>query len=140
MIYVDTSVLVAYYCPEPLSERAERALVHESERAVSPLVEVELASALARKVRAREIRRADAHRVLTLYQSHLQQDLYLRLPIEAAHFAQAREWLANFTVALRSLDALHAAVAGLQGCPLLTADTALAKACAGLGVTVRLVA
>ena len=139
MIYVDTSVLAAYYCPEPLSERAQRALAGESKRAVSPLVDVELASALARKVRAREIRRAEAHRVLTLYQSHLEQGVFTRLPIETAHFAQAREWLASLNVALRSLDALHAAVAGLQGCPLLTADAAMARACAGLGVTARLV-
>jgi len=27
MVYIDTSVLVAYYCPEPLSEKVERFLI-----------------------------------------------------------------------------------------------------------------
>ncbi len=26
MCYIDTSVLAAYYCPEPLSEKAERMI------------------------------------------------------------------------------------------------------------------
>ena len=57
MIYIDTSVLVACYCPEPLSERAQRALAQEDERAISSLVELEFVSALARKVRTHEMRR-----------------------------------------------------------------------------------
>ena len=61
MIYIDTSVLAAYYCPEPLSEQSQRVLAEEGERAISSLVELELVSALARKVRSREMRLADAH-------------------------------------------------------------------------------
>ena len=96
-------------------------------------------SALARKVRAREMRRADGHRILAVFQSHLEQGIYTRLALEGAHFARAREWLATFTVPLHTLDALHLAVAATQGCPLLTADVALAKACARVGVTARLI-
>ena len=54
MIYLDTSVLVAYYCPEPLSRAAERAARAEVAPSISDLCEVEFASALARKVRARD--------------------------------------------------------------------------------------
>jgi predicted nucleic acid-binding protein len=139
LIYIDTSVLAAYYCPEPLSRRAQQALHEEDERAISWLVEAELVSALARKVRAREMRRADGHRVLAVFQSHLEQGIYTRLAVEGAHFAKAREWLATFTVPLHTLDALHVAVAAMQDCPLLTADAALAKACARIGVTARLI-
>jgi uncharacterized protein len=139
LIYVDTSVLAAYYCPEPLSERAQRALAEEGERTISSLVELELVSAIARKLRSREMRRADAHRILAVFQSHLEQGIYARLAIDAAHFAKAREWLATFTVPLQTLDALHAAVASMQDCPLLTADSALAKACAKIGVRARLI-
>lgn len=140
MIYVDTSVLAAYYCPEPLSERAQRALAKESERAISPLVELELVSALARKVQNREMPRADAHRVLAAFQSHLKQGVYARLGLDAAHFAKAREWLATFVVPLRTLDALHVALAAMEGCTLITADRALAKACRKVGVTAHLIA
>ena len=139
MTYIDTSVLAAYYCPEPLSGPAQQALHEEDQRAISWLVEAELVSALARKVRTREMRTAEGHRVLALFQSHLEQGIYTRLAVEAAHFAQAREWLATFTVPLQTLDALHVAVAAIQDCPLLTADVALAKACARIGVTARLI-
>jgi len=139
LTYIDTSVLAAYYCPEPLSGPAQRALHKEDDRAISWLVEAELASALARKVRAREMRPSEGRRVLALFQSHLEQGIYNRLALERAHFAKAREWLATFTVPLHTLDALHLAVAAMQGCPFLTADVALAKACARIGVKAHLI-
>jgi uncharacterized protein len=139
LTYVDTSVLAAYYCPEPLSAQAQAALQEQPGLAISWLVEIELVSALARKVRAREVRRTDAHRVHAVFQSHLQQGIYTRLALDGSHFAQARQWLATFDVSLQTLDALHVAVAALNGCLLLTADTALAKACARFGVTTRLI-
>jgi hypothetical protein len=114
-------------------------LHEQDDRAISWLVEAELVSALTRKVRAREMHAADGHRILAVFQSHLEQGAYTRLTAEAAHFAKAREWLATFTVPLRTLDVLHVAVAALQGCAFLTADAALAKACARIGVTARLI-
>lgn len=140
MIYVDTSVLAAYYCPEPLSEQAQGALAKEGERAISSLVELELVSALARKVQNHEMPRGDAYRILAAFQSHLEQGVYTRLGVDGAHFAKAREWLATFAVPLRTLDALHVALAAMKGCSLITADRALAKACRRVGVTVRLIA
>lgn len=139
MIYVDTSVLAAYYCPEPLSDRAQQALREGGEPAISWLVEVELVSALARKVRVREMRAADSRRIQGLFQSHLEQGIYTRLALDGAHFAKARELLATFTVTLQTLDALHVAVAAIQDCPFLTADARLAKACEKAGVTARLI-
>ena len=139
MTYIDTSVLIAYYSPEPLSGPAQRALNEEDDWAISGFVEVEFMSALARKVRAREMRPSEGRRVVALFQSHLEQGIYNRLALERAHFVKAREWLATFTVPFRTLDALHVAVAALQGCPLLTTDVALAKACARIGVTARLI-
>ncbi|NWF56378.1 MAG: PIN domain-containing protein [Syntrophaceae bacterium] len=41
MVYVDTSVIVAYYCPEPLSEAAEAFLTAHSRPAISSLTELE---------------------------------------------------------------------------------------------------
>ena len=45
--YVDTSILAAYYCPEPLSERAEQRLRELRPPTISWLTDVELHSALA---------------------------------------------------------------------------------------------
>ncbi len=140
MIYVDTSVLAAYYCPEPLSGKAQWALAQEHERVISSLVELELVSAIARKVRTREMRRGDAHRILAAFQSHLDQGVYTRLTVDGAHFATAREWLATLMIPLQTLDALHVALAALKGCSIMTADVVLAKACAKVGVKARLIA
>ena len=140
MTYVDTSVVVAYYCPEPLSSKAQRVLQEQSELAISSLVEVEFASAMARKVRTREMRLTDAQRVLVVFQAHLDQGIFTRLPIERQHFAKALEWLASFRIPLRTLDALHVALAAIEGAPMITADAALARTCAKVGVTAKLVA
>ncbi len=42
MIYLDTSVLAAFYWPEAVSEIIDDLLNHEPEPALSQLVEVEL--------------------------------------------------------------------------------------------------
>ena len=43
-MYIDTSLLVPYYCPEALSRAAERTLRGDPRAAVSDLVEVEFFS------------------------------------------------------------------------------------------------
>jgi predicted nucleic acid-binding protein len=35
MVYVDTSVLVAYYCPEPLSGKAETFLISQDKPVIN---------------------------------------------------------------------------------------------------------
>ncbi|GAG95804.1 unnamed protein product, partial [marine sediment metagenome] len=51
MIYLDTSVLAAYYCPEEKSDAVEKIIVKNKPLRISPLNEVEFASALSKKVR-----------------------------------------------------------------------------------------
>ena len=55
MIYLDTSVVVAYYCPEDISDRAESIIRGKRPLFISDLTEVEFASALSRNVRIRGI-------------------------------------------------------------------------------------
>lgn len=88
MIYVDLSVLAAYYCPEPLSDQAQRTLAKEDERAIRPLVEIEFVSAIARKVRSHGLPRKDVRRVLGVFQSHLDQGIYPRLGIDGTHYSR----------------------------------------------------
>ena len=133
--YIDTSVLVAYYLPEPLSERAERALRRGGTPAISPLVELEFASVLARKVRARELAPAAA---LEQFRAHQDEGLYRRLEIGSAHYDQARRWVEAFRPPLRTLAALHLSVAAAAGAALLTADVRLARAARALHLACRL--
>ena len=138
MAYLDTSVLVAYYCPEALSEAAEKMILADGQPAVSALTEVELVSALARKIRERELSRENANQVLTEFQSHLNQFLFKRIPLERDHYSVAFNWLAQFAVPLRTLDALHLAVAAQNNLELITADQRLLQSARKLGVRTRL--
>ena len=138
-MYIDTSLLVPYYCPEGLSQVAERTLRGDSRPAVSDLVEVEFFSALARKVRAREMSAADATRTGEQFLDHLHAGLYARIAVQRRHYEAARGWLARFTFPLRTLDALHLALADVEGLRLATADQDLSRSARSLGVAVTLV-
>ncbi len=137
MIYVDTSVLAAYYCPEPLSEKAEGVIRAEPAPAVSDLTEVELISALSRKTREGELSKRDAARIAAQFATHLDEKLYTRLPIERRHYQMAKEWIGLFAMSLRTLDALHLAAAISAGARLVTSDRRLAGSAKKLGIDFR---
>jgi uncharacterized protein len=139
LTYVDTSILVAYFCPEPLSARVQRELQAAGVLAISPLVDLEFVSAISRKVRTHQLRRKDAQRILKMIQSHLDHGMFGRLAVDASHFAKARGLLETLDINLQTLDALHVAVAALSGCLLMTADAVLARACGKVGVPVHLI-
>jgi predicted nucleic acid-binding protein len=126
--YVDTSVLGAYYCPEPLSSAAEAALLRLKEPCISSLTDVEFASVIARKRRLRELTEREAGEVLRLFGQHVAEGYYRRLPFEAEHVLGARNLNSSMTSALSTLDALHLSVALSAGVPLLTADRDFARA------------
>jgi len=137
--YVDTSVLGAYYCPEPLSAAAEAALLRLQEPCISPLTEVEFASLIARKRRLRELRERQATEVLRLFGQHVADGYYRRLPLGTEHFLRARDLIASMASALTTLDALHLSVALSSGIPLLTADRDFARAARRHDATAHLV-
>ena len=126
--YVDTSVLGAYYCPEPLSAAAETALRDLATPVISTLTEVEFASLIARKRRLRELTERQARAILDLFGGHVAEGFYRRVPLGTEHFLRARELVATLSSALRTLDALHLAAALAENLPLLTADRDLARA------------
>lgn len=129
-------MLAAYYAPEPLSLEAQLVLRTFPSPAVSELTEVELASALARKVRQRELAAADAEQARALFTSHLEDGLYRRIALDRPHYRLAREWMLPGGPPLKSLDALHLAVAFRAGLILATADRQLATAAEALEVRV----
>ncbi|MBW1678384.1 MAG: type II toxin-antitoxin system VapC family toxin [Deltaproteobacteria bacterium] len=93
---------------------------------------------LPRKIRERELSRENANHVLTEFQSHLNQSLFKRIPLERHHYSVAFNWLAQFAVPLRTLDALHLAVAAQNNLELITADQRLLQSARKLGVRSRL--
>lgn len=140
MHYLDTSVLAALYLPEAASARVQKLVARSPETVISVLSEVELHSAVSRRVRMRELPAADGQKVLAALRVHLEDGVYRLLSIESRDFTLACDWLATFRTPLRTLDALHLAIAFSHGLELVTADKDLAEAAKGMGVKHRLIA
>jgi len=134
MAYVDTSVLVAYYCPEPLSEKVETFLSKHVGPIISALTEIELFSAVSKKVRTREMKRKDAGRVIARFLSDVENDYYTYLPMEASYYRMARDWIGMFSLPLRTLDALHLAISSSEGLDIVTTDPGLFKSAKALSI------
>lgn len=139
-VYVDTSVLAAYYCPEPLSEAAERAIRTLSSPTISELTLVEFTSALSRKVRDRTLSREDGIKVLAKFETHVEGHYYVVLPVRTQDYRVAQAWLGRLRGSLRTLDALHLAVAEASSASMLTADRRLAAEAQVLGLPHKLLA
>jgi predicted nucleic acid-binding protein len=137
-MYFDTSLVIPYYCPEVLSEAAERLLRTDAQPVISDLVEVEFFSALAQKVRAREMPSADAARAGEQFLAHLATGFYARIAVQRRHYERARSSLARLDLPLRALDALHLAIADVERLRLATADRDLSRSARRLGVSVAL--
>jgi uncharacterized protein len=127
-VYIDTSVLGAYHCPEALSGTAEAALQHVEAPVISLLSEVEFASLLSRKRRLKEINDRQVKDILNLFGTHVAEGFYRRMSLTAEHFLKVRQLVASAQSALRTLDALHLAAAFAESFPLMTADREFAKA------------
>lgn len=136
--YLDTSIVIPFYCPQPLSKKIEKKLLETQNPAISPLVEVEYCSAIARKIRMKEITDDSAHALMSAFHAHIERHYYQIKSLERLHYAQAREWIATFATPLRTLDALHLAICYTENLTCLTADKPLAKSAEQLRVKVEL--
>lgn len=139
MTFIDTSVLVAWLCPEAMNDAAARAMSDAGVRLISPLVRVELASALSIKTRTGEMPLRSARMVLTELSKLIDQGVFVIRAIEPEHYRQASDWIATFSTPLRAADAVHLACSAAWGAVLLTTDRQLAASAAVLGVKHKLV-
>jgi predicted nucleic acid-binding protein len=126
--YVDTSILGAYYCPEPLSAAAESALRGIKTPVISLLSEVEFCSLISKKCRLKELKDRQAKEILDLFLNHVTEGFYRRISLNTEHFVKARLLVTSMDRGLRTLDALHLAAALAEGLTLVTADREFARA------------
>ncbi|MGD9126625.1 MAG: type II toxin-antitoxin system VapC family toxin [Planctomycetia bacterium] len=134
MMYLDTSILAATYIPETKSDKIQTFLAGADKVAISSLVEVELHSAISRRVRMKELSPEDGRQVLSLFQLHIKQGVFQMLPIMRREYELARDWLGSFQTSLRTLDALHLAVAFSNQLQFITADSTLEKSAKKIGI------
>jgi predicted nucleic acid-binding protein len=138
LIYVDTSVLLPIYVLEAGSEKANRILEAASPIFISDLTVAEFHVALARKVKLGELSVSQSDAARASLESHLEESLLRRVALLSSHSETAGHLASKSTVILRTLDALHLAVAtGLGASLLATFDGRLAEAARGLGFEVR---
>ena len=126
MHYIDTSVLAAYYFPEQRTENVTKVLRKVQGPTISPLVEVELYCAIARRVRSKVLNTDAARQIHSRFQLHISEGVLRMVDIGAPEYTMARDWLSRLETPLRVLDALHLAAAFTNELTLITADKDLA--------------
>jgi predicted nucleic acid-binding protein len=135
-IDLDTSVLVALLTNDPLTDRADALLRRRlPDLYVSDFAGAEFASALARRVRAKELDADEARSAFAVLDGWAARATQ-RIEICASDVASATVFLRRLDVSLRTPDALHIAVAQRLGATLATFDAKMALAAERLGVTV----
>lgn len=123
-MYLDTSVVVKLYTPEPDSGGCER-IVAGHRIISSELLYTELWSALLAKERNGVLAPTDRQKIWQLFETHLLDEVVELVEIDGTVVREAAEMIARVHphVPLRTLDAIHLATyAGLDAGPLFTKD------------------
>lgn len=137
MIYLDASVIVSAITKEPRTEAVQRWLANQgdNELCISGWTITEVASALSMKVRMGHLGVNEAAHLQRNWRTALADGLK-KMPVVSEAFERAVNTLANHALGLRAGDALHIAIADLNGCNLATLDKVMASAARQLGVEV----
>lgn len=136
MFYVDASVWVAALTSEPDTQRSQVWLASVSgQTAITPFTEVEVASALSLKVRARTLPAREMAIAWRMFREGVVGSAIL-LQVTASHMAAAARLAGRPELKLRAGDALHIAVADEADLPLCTLDKTMRAAALTLGLEV----
>ena len=123
-MYLDASVLLKLYVPEPDSAACERIVAGHTILS-SELVYAEFWSALLAKERAGVLSPENRQRIWELFEVHLLDNVIELVALDGEVIRDGAELMAQVhpSVTLRTLDALHLATfAGVDAGPLFTSD------------------
>jgi predicted nucleic acid-binding protein len=135
-LYLDASVLVSLIVSDALSAHAETLTVRqEAGIFISDFAAVEVASAIARRVRMRTLTEQEARSALTSFDIFTAQ-MATRIEAVPADIKAAEAALRRLDLSLRTGDALNIAIADRLGATLATFDRKMAGAARALGVPV----
>lgn len=138
MLYLDTSALLPFYREEATSAVVETLLLAQREPVLlSQVSELEVASALARWVRLRELGEGQANKIENAFRDDVRAGRFRLVELEPGDYARAREWLLARKTPLRVLDALHLGCALRCEARLVTADVVMARAARRFGLAVK---
>ncbi len=138
--YLDTSLLVATLTRESLTAEAQNWLAAQALETfvISDWVLTEFSSALALKLRSKQIDAAYRAAVLTQFGRFVEDSLTVA-PVSRSHFRTAALFTDQHRLGLRSGNALHLAVCAGLGATMCTLDRGMAEAGASLGVATVLI-
>lgn len=136
--YLDTSAVLKRYLSEPLSAEFDAfALAGGHEFMISALVITEITSALARRVRNRDVDPGFADVARQRFQDDLMFCHWGLIEFQASMFSHAATLISTLPLPLSTLDALHLACAlDAPADALATADKQLAVAADHAGLQV----
>lgn len=134
--YLDTSALAKWYLNEAFSEEVETFLAGVLPVTISPLVKLEMRSLVARRRQEGSLDSALENRILAVLENDIVAGHLVLVPVRAEHFALAETLIGALpTVPLRTLDALHLAIAKSEAVDLIaTADSVMMRAAEHLGI------
>lgn len=140
MVYLDTSALLKRYITDPGSDPFDAFFLEHAPHTVSRLTFVEMRCALARRRRAGEISLQLEQEAMEEFQRDIHDGALVLHALTDGHVSAAYHLIGDVAdTALRTLDALHLAIARALGIPgFSTADKTQAEAARQLGFTVHL--
>lgn len=103
---------------------------------VSDLTVAEFRVVLARKVKVGELTTDHARQAREAFEHHLAEGLFQRISFEGRHSEAAGKLALQSQVLLRTLDAIHLAVAVEAGATMVTLDKRLSDAAQVVGLEV----
>ena len=135
-LYLDASVLVALFVIDPSSARAEAFLsAHPEIVVISDFAVAEFSSAVARRVRTRDLTREDGQLAFSNLDIWVARAAY-REEVTTADVDAATRILRRLDVNLRTPDAIHTAIAQRLEATLVTFDRSMAAGARALGIAV----
>jgi predicted nucleic acid-binding protein len=136
-IYLDTSALVKLYVPEPESASLDQLVGQRRDLVVSDVAVTETASAIGRRVREGTLSDETASRIYRQLLSDVDDRYFERMSVGSDTHREAERLLLSSRVPLRTLDALHLALAiQANARSVATFDRQLATAATSLGLGV----
>ena len=135
IVYFDSSVLVAYYTEEERTADATSIVDSAELPVISDLCIAELNVVIRRKQREGFLSEEAAAAVFQLFDEHV-RDIFVRVALDDGHLEAIRQLALQTETTLRTLDALHLAVAIDVGGAMATFDARLEQASRSLEVEV----
>lgn len=141
-VYLDTSVLVSIYYPEPITAKARKFLSDKKGLSTSSFSIVEFSSAINRKILMNELSKQNGLKIVNRFQNDIEEDYYKVYSFSPDDLTGANNFIIDNLggVSLRTVDALHIAIALRKKCDLfVTADRTQAKSSKKLGLETKLI-